>query len=81
MSFNNLTRIQGNELARLLMGLGRVLVLASIVALLFPQAGESLRVMWAVLGIILGGIVAVVGVLMLKEEPGKSGKQERRGRR
>ena len=35
MSFNNLTRMQGNELAKLLMGLGRALVLASIVALLF----------------------------------------------
>jgi hypothetical protein len=77
MSFQNLTRLQGNELARLLMALGRALVLASIVALLFPHEGEGLRVMWAVLGIILGGIIALVGVLMLKE----GGERKRRNRR
>ena len=77
MSFQNLTRLQGNELARLLMGLGRALVLASIVALLFPHEGESLCAVWAVMGIILGGIIALVGVLTLKE----GGDRKRRGRK
>jgi hypothetical protein len=50
-------------------------------SLLFPHEGEDLRIMWAVLGIILGGTVAAVGVLMLKEEPGTNGKREGRSRR
>ena len=66
MSFNNLTSLQGNELAKLLMGLGRALVLASIVALLFPHEGEDLRIVWSLLGMIVGGVFAVTGVFMLR---------------
>jgi len=77
MSFNNLTSLQGNELAKLLMGLGRALVLASIVALLFPHEGEDLRIVWSLLGMIVGGVFAVIGVFMLKDDGKAEGKQRR----
>jgi len=77
MSFNNLTSLQGNELAKLLMGLGRALVLASIVALLFPHEGEDLRIVWSLLGMIVGGVFAVTGVFMLKDDDKAEGKQRR----
>ena len=51
------------------MALGRALVVASVVALLFPLGDGERPVLWAVLGIVLGSLFVGVGVLLLKEEP------------
>lgn len=79
MSFHHLTGYQNNELAKALMAFGRTVVLASVVAFLFPMAETARPIFWASLGIVLGGGVVALGVLLLKDEGQET--KSRRGRR
>ena len=78
MTIQNLNRRQNDELAKLLIGAAKTIFVASAVALLFPPAGGVRPYAWCLAGAAVSGILAFVGVELLKDsEPGKTDKRRR----
>ena len=80
MSFRHLDKIQNAEVAKLLLALAKTMILASVIAVLFPSGGGERPIGTAILGAGLGAIAAILGVKLLKGT-GSDGDQPVRKRR
>ena len=80
MSFHNLSGKQNLEIARLLIGASKAIFIASAVALLFPPAGQPRPILFALIGALVAGVLASIGILMMKDKETPSPERPR-GRR
>jgi hypothetical protein len=78
MTMQHLRPEQNLEISRLLIGAGKAIFIASMLALLFPQLGQPRPVLFAVLGSILSLILVTIGVMLIKGGPGAPREKERR---
>jgi len=79
MTMHNLDRNQNLKLADLLLGAAKAIVVASVVAFLYPPSGTGRSVVWLVAGCGVAAILAVIGLALAKGEDG--GRKDRRGGR
>jgi hypothetical protein len=81
MSFQHLTQIGNEELARLLIGAAKTIFAASVVALFFPAVGAERSWIWFLSGIVVAAILGGVGIVMLESASKKRGGTDRWSRR
>ena len=80
MSFRHLDEIQNTEVAKLLLALAKTMILASVIAVLFPTGGGERPFGTAIIGAGLGAVAAILGVKLLKGT-GREGNQPVKKRR
>lgn len=68
MTYRNLTPKQNTRVADLLIGAAKIIFTASVVGYLFPPAGQDRPTIYAIIGIVLSGALAWIGVLLAKDE-------------
>ncbi|MEK7475430.1 MAG: hypothetical protein AAB152_07305 [Candidatus Coatesbacteria bacterium] len=80
MTMRNLNRDQNLEMARLLIGAGKTIFVASIVAILFPQSGIDRPFLLSILGVGLSAILAAIGLALIKGQDAdpQAGRRKRR---
>jgi len=81
MSFQHLTRIGNEELARLLIGAAKTIFAASIIALFFPTAGTERSWIWFLAGVLLAAVLGGIGIVVLEKTARDQGGDGRKTRR
>jgi len=65
----------------LLIGASKALFVASIVAIFFPHAGQERPVLYGLLGAALTGVLAMIGLMVMKKETEKDTSENKKRRR
>jgi len=72
MTMRNLNKTQNIKLADLLLGAAKAIVIASIVAFLYPPAGSVRSVLWLIAGCVISAILAGIGLAITKDNDSSS---------